>query len=156
MNGSSNINFACQTYSWQMSGERYRGFIDHIAAVAADAGFTGLEPELFMLGQEFQGQSRLASALSSSGLELAAIAYAAEWQGSSESESERHEADGVIELARRFPGAKLVLVQLPGEDRSDLAERQRRAIACMNAVAHRAAAAGVRPTVHPNSPPGSL
>ena len=101
MNATSPVRFACQTYSWQMSGDRYRGRIDSIAAVAAAAGFAGLEPELFMLGREFQDETLLASTLSASRLELAAIAYAGEWRDPTESEAERAEADAVIGRMRR-------------------------------------------------------
>ena len=31
---TNGISFACQTYSWQMSRELFRGHIDHIAKVA--------------------------------------------------------------------------------------------------------------------------
>ena len=150
------IRFACQTYSWQMSGDLYRDRIDHIAAIAAGAGFPGLEIDTFMLGREFRTQQRLSSALLAHQLELAALAHAAEWQHDYETEDERTEADDIIALLSAFPDAKLVLVQLPGDDRRNLRVRQRAAIACMNAVGRRALEAGLRPSVHPNSPPASL
>jgi len=156
MSSPAGIRFACQTYSWQMSGELYRDRIDHIATTAAEAGFPGLEIDTFMLGQGFRDRQRLSSTLVECGLELVALAHAAEWHQDHETESERAEADEIITLLGAFPGAKLVLVQLPGADRADLRERQRLAIACMNAVGRRALAAGLQPTVHPNSPPGSL
>jgi inosose dehydratase len=149
------ISFACQTYSWQMSGGLYRGRIDHIAEVVAGAGFRGLEPEVFMLGDFFNAR-RLSGTLAEHHLELASVALAAEWRRNAETAEERAEADKLIGLLRGFPSAKLVLVQLPGPDRSDLQLRQRRAIECMNAVGRRALDAGVKPTVHPNSPPGSV
>jgi inosose dehydratase len=149
------MGFACQTYSWQMSGERYRGRLDHVAAVAAEAGFPALEPEVWMLG-EYCDPARLHDVLDAHDLRLAALALALPWTNDGETSEERAEADTVISLLAHFPGAKLVLVQLPGVDRSDLAVRQARAVACMNAVARRALAAGVGPTVHPNSPLGSL
>jgi len=152
---TNGISFACQTYSWQMSRELFRGHIDHIAKVVAGAGFRALEPEVFMLGDFFDGH-RLSEALGEYDLELASVALAAGWRYEEETDGEREEADSVIALLTRFPGAKLVLVQLPGQDRSELQVRQRRAISCMNAVARRAIDAGIRPTVHPNSPPGSV
>jgi inosose dehydratase len=152
---SADIRFACQTYSWQMSGERYRGRLDHIVPIAADAGFAGVEPEVFMLGDNREPW-RLQQLLTGAGLELAAVALACEWRYSAETDEEKAEADEIIRLVGTFPGAKLVLVQLPGQDRSNLEVRQRHAISCMNTVARRALEAGVQPTVHPNSPPGSL
>ena len=149
------IRFACQTYAWQMSGETYRGRLDHIAAVAAQAGFAGLEPEVVMLDAR-RSPADTARVLSERGLELAALAYAALWHDSVETDAERADADAVIEFLGCFPGTKLVLVQLPGSDRRDLGERQDHAIACLNAVGRRAHEAGLEPTVHPNSPPGSV
>ena len=150
------ISFACQTYSWQMSGEVFRDRVDYIASTVSQAGFRGIEIDTFMLGPGFRNRERLVSTLDDSGLELAALAYAADWHSEHESDAERAEADAIIALLSAFRGAKLVLVQLPGAERSDLLERQRAAISCMNAVGQRALAAGLRPTVHPNSPPGSL
>jgi inosose dehydratase len=151
---SSGIRFGCQTYSWQMSGETYVGRLDHMASVAAQSGFAGIEPEFVMLGG-YLNPARAAEALEAAGIGLSAVAYAAEWRGVEETPAERAEADRVIALLQQFPGARLVLVQLPFSDRADLARRQHNAIACKNAVARRAIEAGLRPTVHPNSPPGS-
>jgi inosose dehydratase len=138
-----------------MSGERYRGQLDHIGRVISEAGFQGFEPEPYMLG-DFSNARRLADILAEYDLKLASVAYAAEWRHEVETSEERAEADQIITLVGSFPPAKLVLVQLPGNDRAELQVRQKSAIACMNAVGHRALDAGLRPTVHPNSPPGSI
>jgi inosose dehydratase len=45
---------------------------------------------------------------------------------------------------------------MPGADRRNLAERQKNALACVNAVGARANAAGVVSAFHPNSPDGSI
>lgn len=49
----SNIRFGLQTYSWQMSYEKYRGRIDHIADIGEAAGFIGMEAEVCMLDALF-------------------------------------------------------------------------------------------------------
>lgn len=149
------INFACQTYAWQMSGDAYRGRLDHMASIAAEAGFAAIEPEVVMLGK-FEDPSLIKEVLAASGLQLAALAFAAPWRGKEESDVEYAAASRAIELAACFPGSKLVLVQLPGGDRADLAERQQNGLNCMNAVGRRSLDAGVSPTVHPNSPAGSI
>jgi inosose dehydratase len=153
-NESNAIRFGCQTYSWQMRGDAYKGRLDHMATVAAESGFAGIEPEVIMLG-DYADPGRAAEALDEAGLELTALAYAADWRGPRETAAEREEADRFIAFLERFPGTPLVVVQLPYDDRQNLRERQDNAIACMDAVARRAAAAGIRATVHPNSPPGS-
>jgi inosose dehydratase len=150
----ADLRFACQTYSWQMSIDRYRGRVRHMAGVAADAGFAGFEPELVMLGEGWTADL-LARDLEEAGIQLAAIVLAQPWRGMAEDAAERTEAARAIDAAARL-GATLVLVPLPGADRSNLRERQRAAMSCMDDVAARALDAGVRPTFHPNSPAGSV
>jgi inosose dehydratase len=152
---ANGIRFGCQTYSWQMRGDAFKGRLDHMASVASESGFAGIEPEVVMLG-DYAEPERAAAVLEESGLQLAALAYAADWRGPRETPTEREEADRVVAFLQRFPATALVLVQLPGRDRENLRERQDNAIACIDAVARRARAAGVHPTVHPNSPEGSI
>jgi inosose dehydratase len=49
-----------------------------------------------------------------------------------------------------------ILCQMPGRDRDNLLARQRNLLACVNAIAERAAGRGVPCTYHPNSPGGSI
>jgi inosose dehydratase len=149
------MRFGCQTYSWQMSIEKYRGRIDHISSVVAAAGFAGLEAEMVMLGG-FEDHRRLDTALGSTGLQLAALTLVLDWRGEHESPTERESADAAIALTGSFEDTMLVLCQMPGEDRSDLSGRQQRALSCIAEVARRAADAGIRTAFHPNSPEGSV
>jgi inosose dehydratase len=157
MPDSTDIRFGCHSYTWHMSGEKYRGRIDHLAAVTADAEFSGLEPELFMLGKEYSDSRQVQEALVEHGLELAALAYIADWLHAEETADERVEADRCIAFLQNFPGSKFVLVPVPlsVDDRSDLVTRQSSALACINAVGRRAREARVVATVHPNSSPDS-
>jgi inosose dehydratase len=126
-----------------------------MASIAADAGFAAIEPEVVMLGK-YEDPSLTKAVLAATGLQLAALAFAATWRSPEESPAEYRAASQAIELAGHFPGCKLVLVQLPGDDRSNLAIRQRNALSCINAVGRRCLESGVSPTVHPNSPRGSI
>jgi inosose dehydratase len=154
---ATDIKFGCHSYTWHMSGEKYRGRIDHLAAVAADARFDGLEPEHFMLGEKYSDPRRVQEALTEHGLELAALALVAAWLQPEETENERAEVDECIGILANFPGSKFVLVPVPLSPHGglDLATRQSNALACINAVAGRAREAGVVATVHPNSSPDS-
>jgi inosose dehydratase len=154
-NTAGSMRFACQTYSWQMSGDAYRGRLDHMAAVASASGFEGIEPEVVMLAGLDDGRAA-GLLIADHHLQLAGLAYAARWAQRQETPEERAEADRVIAFLAGFPEAMLVLVQLPGTDRADLVERRRNAIRCMDAVARRARHAGLRVSAHPNSPPGSV
>ena len=149
------MRIGCQTYSWQMSLPVYQGRVDHICEVVGRAGFAGLEPEVIMLGQ-FAGAERLRGALEANNLDLAALTLVEDWTGEHETPQERASADAAIALAATFDGALLALCQMPGADRHDLADRQRRVLSCVHNVAQRAEAAGLQTTFHPNSPAGSL
>jgi inosose dehydratase len=149
------LHFGCQTYSWQMSFQRYRGRIDHICTVIARAGFSGLEPEVVMLG-DFATAGRLQSVLETTGLQLAALTLVEDWHEEHESPAERASADAAIGLTACFDGALLVLCQMPGRDRSNLRHRQKNLLSCLRDIGERANDAGVGTTFHPNSPEGSL
>lgn len=150
------IRFGFQTYTWQMSYEAYRDRLDHILDVVARSGGAGVEPEVCMLGRYTDDPAALQEALNHRNLKLGALCLALPWRHAAETEEERAEADRVIRYMQTFPDAVLSLVQLPGRDRRDLAERQRNALANVNAVARRASEAGVVCAYHPNSPAGSV
>lgn len=147
--------FACQTYSWQMSIERYQGKVEHMTTVAAAAGFTGFEPETIMLNEDWTPSS-LRRALDDSQLQLAALCLVDEWTFPEETDDERRHADRVIEAVATFPDSIINLVHYPGADRSNLRERQDNALSCMRDIALRAAERGVACSFHPNSPAGSV
>ena len=149
--------FGCQTYTWQMSFEKYRGKVAHIVSVVKAAGMRGLEPELCMLGDFASDPARLRALLDAEGVELGALAMVCDWLRPRESAEEARLADDTIALLRtHFPGCVLALCQSAGPDRENLAERQKNALACINAVGARARDAGITAAFHANSPPGSI
>jgi inosose dehydratase len=152
----SGIQFGCQFYTWQMSG-RYVGKLPHILGVVrAAGGFAGIEPETCMLGPYYDDPIALRDLLAEHDLRLGAITLVCDWAGPQETEGERQEAERALAYVRAFPGTHLMLCQMPGRDRANLRQRQANAIACVNAVAARAAERGIASSFHPNSPPGSL
>ena len=46
----SKILYGSQTYPWQMNVEKYHGQVPHMVEVLKQAGFTGIEAEIVMLG----------------------------------------------------------------------------------------------------------
>ena len=150
------IKMGCQTYTWQMSYEKYSNQLDHILDVVKSAGFAGIEPEICMLGPYADRPAELVQSLGRRGLELGALCLVCDWRESTETAQERRQADLAFEYLKRFPGTLLALCQMPGQDRSDLAQRQRNCIACCNTIGRRAADAGIPTAFHPNSPAGSV
>ncbi|MDR3484728.1 MAG: sugar phosphate isomerase/epimerase [Bradyrhizobium sp.] len=150
------IKIGCQTYTWQMSGERYLNRLDHIIGLAGRAGFAGIESELQFLGT-LRDPGLMRAHLDQAGIALAALCIVHDWRGARESDAERTSADWTIEfIARHFPDTLLNVCPMPGIDRSDLRGRQDSQLACMNALAARAADRGVVAAYHPNSPAGSV
>lgn len=149
------IRFGCQTYTWQMSGEKYLDKLEHMIQIAAKAGYIGIEPETQFLG-EFWDVRRLKDVLAENNMELAALTLVEDWLNPEETDAERDHADRTIELLKSFPDTVLAIVQMPGVGRNNLRERQDNLITCVNAIAQRANDAGLVCTYHPNSPGGSV
>ena len=151
------IRFGCQTYTWQMSFDKYRGEIEHIIDTVEASGMEGIEPEVCMLGKFKEEPRKFRNCLESHRVELGALCLVCDWLHIKETPEEFAEANRVIEMLKNyFPASVLVLCQMPGENREDLAERQKSMLGCVNAVGARASDAGIRAAFHPNSPPGSI
>ena len=154
---NDSIRFGCQTYTWQMSLEKYREKLEHIISTIGASGLQGIEPEVCMLGNFAAAPDKLRRSLQSRSVELGALCLVCDWRKEKETQEERTQADAAIALLRDFfPESVLVLCQMPGADRENLAPRQKNALACVNAVGARAHAAGLTSAFHPNSPSGSI
>jgi len=150
------IRFGSECYTWFMKedGRAHANQLDHMIQITAQAGFHGIEPIHSWMG-DLADPARLAASLTAHRVELAAIALVLDWNHPAETETERREADGIIDLLTRFPGSMLCMVQKP-TGRFDVAERQPRLVKHLNAVARRAHDRGVPSTFHPNSPHTSI
>src|SRR5258706_16310009 len=116
-----------------MSGNRYAGKLSDILNIVRLAGFAGIESEPWMLGSYYDDPSMLKDLLAQFNLELGAIAFVCNWANPDETEQERLEVERVFKYTKSFPGAHLVLCQLPGEDRSNLRQRQENLMSSVNA-----------------------
>ncbi len=149
------IKIGCETYTWQMPGEQYKGRLEHILSICQQAGFTGIEPETSFL-QHLSDPVRMKAALEQYDLDMAVLCVVEDWLHARETEAERTRMDQWIDFLGHFPGTILLLVQMPQKDRSNLRTRQDHCIACVNEIARRAADKGIICSYHPNSPAGSV
>lgn len=149
------MKIGCQTFSWQMSYEKYADALPSIFSTIQESGFQGVEAEVCMLGRYYD-VNKLKDELNKHQLQLAALTLALPWKQVLETREEKEEADRLMELLASFPDSLLLLVQLPGNNRNDLQIRQKNAINCMNRIAERAADWGITTAYHPNSSPGSI
>lgn len=158
----SKIKFGSQVYTWFMqgTGEAYDNKLDHMIKVAAEAGFTGIEPMVltpfpsYWLG-DLKDPAKLKACLDEHNMELAGLALVCGWDQVGETDEEKAAADYAIETLKQFPGAKLGTVPLPS-DRKNLHDRRLNLVKNVNAVSQRAVDAGLVCSFHPNSPPPSI
>lgn len=151
----ANIKLACETYTWQMPGEMYKGKLDQIMKTISKAGFTGIEPETSFFG-ELSDPVLMKETLDKHNLELAALCHVEDWLHPKETDDERANADQWIDFLSHFPNTIYLPVQMPGRDRKNLVERQKNLLSCVNALAERASDKGIECSYHPNSPSGSV
>lgn len=149
------IKVACETYTWQMPGESYKGKLDHIMGVVKKAGFAGIEGETSFYG-DLCDPLKMKDTLQKYQLELSVLCHVEDWRNQKETAEERANAQKWIKFLSHFPETIYLLVQMPGKDRSNLKERQKNLLSCVNAVAERAAEKGIVCSYHPNSPQGSV
>lgn len=152
----ANIKLGCEVYTWFMkeSGKAYENQLDHMIEIAAKAGFKGIEPMQFWMG-DFFDTGKLKECLDKHSMELAGIALILDWNHPEETEEEKKAADDTIAFLKNFPGAKLCTVQMP-TSRDNLEERRLNLVANLNAVSRRAKEQGLECSFHPNSPPTSI
>jgi inosose dehydratase len=150
------FRFGSEVYTWFMhnDGQTHAGRLAHMIEIISQAGFTGIQPIHFWMG-DLSDPGRLEAKLKEQRIELAAIALALEWNGTEESEKERTEADQTIDLLKRFPGAILCTVQKP-TGRHNLSDRRHNLVSIVNRVSRRAMEKGVPCSFHPNSPHTSI
>lgn len=151
----SKIKVGCETYTWQMPGEQYKGKLEHIMEITSKAGFQGIEPETSFL-QHLSEPERMKEVLEEKQLELAVLCLVEDWRMPQETENEKARADQWINFLQHFPDTILLLVQMPGKDRSELQVRQQNLLKCVNQIARRAVDKGIICSYHPNSPAGSV
>ena len=153
----SAIQYGCQTYTWQMSYEKYSQRLAHIMNVVAESGLAGIEAEVCMLGAYNKDPARLAGDLQARLLDLGALCLVCDWLSPQETQPEAAEADRVIAMLKtHFPDTILALCQMPQTDRGNLRQRQDNCISCCNTIGRRAADSGIKTVLHPNSPEGSV
>lgn len=149
------IKIGCETYTWQMPGEQYKGKLEHIMSITAKAGFQGIEPETSFI-RHLSDPVLMKETLNQHHLELAVLCLVEDWRTPQETQEERAHADEWIDFLQHFPDTLLLLVQMPGNDRSELQVRQQNLLKCVNQIAQRAADKGIICSYHPNSPAGSV
>ena len=152
------MRVGCQTYSWEMHREAWRGVPDDILDAVAAAEYEGVEFAASMIGDYYDRPGDFAQALGERGLQLAAFAYASEhgFTDPARREEELAGAERALGFVAHFPEPLLALGGAASPSRKDCDAMIGRAIDFYNEVARRGTEMGVTVCVHPHSHHGSL
>jgi sugar phosphate isomerase/epimerase len=152
------IRVACQTYTWEMQGDRWRGKVTDILDWIAAAGYAGIEITCNMIGEFAKRPDDFIAELQDRSLALACFAYSSP-SGFTESGSRSADLEGAleaIEFVRQFPEPRLGLGGAASFSREHARAKLDVAISLYSEIGRAARAAGVSANVHPHSHHGSL
>ncbi|WP_077373364.1 sugar phosphate isomerase/epimerase family protein [Mesorhizobium prunaredense] len=147
------LKVGCQTFTWEMLGERFAGGPDDLLKAIADAGYAGIEITDTMIGRYADRPAEFATALRSAGLTLVSFAFGSK-SGFTLKESigaDLETAKRWIDFAAAFPGALVsmgsatVVSDGPRDDRFPIAAE------FYNKAGELGRKAGVEIAVHPSS-----
>lgn len=163
------IQFGSEVYTWFMqgTGKGYDNKLGHMIKIAAQAGFTGIEPMVLEISESALGCSKywlgdyadagkLKAALEENNVKLAGLALVCAFDGDTLRPGELEALDFTLKLLQHFPGSMLGTVTLPSGRAQDLQRRRLNVARNINEISKRAADLGIKASYHPNSPPASL
>ena len=150
---STRLRVGCQTYTWEMLGDRWTGSADDLLAGIADGGYAGIEITDTMIGHYADRPDAFAAALEKHGLTLVAFACGSA-SGFTEPAALAEDlaaVDRALGFVARFPGALLSLGSATVMSPGSLEDKFAAAAEFYNAAGERGRAAGVQVALHPSS-----
>ncbi len=101
------LKVGCQTFTWEMLGDRFAGGPDDLLEAIADGGYAGIEITDTMIGRYAGKPAEFATALKNAGLTLVSFAFGSK-SGFTLTENIGTDLDAArrwIDFAAAFPGA---------------------------------------------------
>lgn len=152
------IRVACQTYTWEMLGDKWSGKVTDILNWVADAGYQGIEITNSMIGEFYNHPMDFISELRKRNLVLSAFAYATP-TGFTDPDLWGEYMAGAIKaltFLQKFGEPRLALGGVASPSRENAREKLDFAIKFYNKVGQLGTASGIAVNVHPHSHHGSL
>lgn len=147
------LKVGCQTFTWEMLGDRFTGGPDDLLKAIADGGYAGIEITDTMIGRYAGKPAEFAAALKSAGLTLVAFAF-----GSKSGFTLKDQIGTDLEAARRwidfaaaFPGALVSMGSATVVSDGTRDDKFAVAAEVYNKAGELGRKAGVQVAVHPSS-----
>ncbi len=147
------LRFGCQTYTWEMLGDAWRGGPDDLVGAIAEGGYAGIEITDTMIGSYATRAGDFARRLDDAGLALVSFAF-----GSEGGFTERGQVQADLEAARRwidfaaqFSGAMVSMGSATVMSEGARDDKFAVAAEIYNRATEIGRAAGVTVAVHPSS-----
>ncbi len=150
------MRVGCQTYTWEMLGERWSGTPDDMMDAVAAAGYAGIEFSNNTIGAYWDDPDALREALAKRSLSLAAFAYATTgFTDAARFAEDFAGAERAIDFAAKM-GCVLCLGGPSSASRDDYDAKIAQAVRFYTDAADRAGWRGVPVALHPHSHHTSL
>lgn len=152
------IKVACQTFTWEMLGEHWKGGPDDLLAAISDGGYSGIEITDTMIGHYKHSPQEFSDALEHHDLTLVAFAFGSDSGFTTRSmiQSDLDITNGWIEFVCRFPNAMISIGSATAVSDGPKEEKFEVAAEYYNQAAVAATNAGVSMAVHPSSHQNTL
>ncbi len=153
----SEIQVACQTYTWEMLGPEWKGQVTDLLDWIAEAGYAGIEITNTMIGEYHNRPEQFADELSRRNLQLAAFAYATTgFTDPNRWDQDIAGACQAIDFLSHFPEPRLGLGGAAHPSSQDANQKLDQAIRFYNEVGRLGTQQGISVNIHPHSHYGSL
>jgi sugar phosphate isomerase/epimerase len=152
------IAIGCQTYTWEMLGDQWKGSVDDMLDIIAGAGYAGVEITNTMIAGYYDDPEGFARALDKRGLIFASFGFIPEHSYTDPAliDREIEYARRGIEFVRHFPECRLDLAGGSSPNRENLDEKFQAMCRIYNEVGAIADGKGVSVDFHPHSHAGSI
>ena len=147
------IKLGCQTFTWEMLGEKWKGGPDDLISAVADAGYSGIEITDNMIGSYAGRVADFARRLNQSGLTLVSFAFGSEsgFTEKSQITADLESARRWIDFAAHFPGALVSMGSATLVSEGERAGKFAVAAEVYNRATELGGKSGVAVAVHPSS-----
>ena len=147
------LKVGCQTFTWEMLGDRFTGGPDDLLKAISDGGYSGIEITDTMIGRYAGRPSEFAAALKSSGLMLVSFAFGSNSGFTLKDQigADLDAAQRWIDFAAAFPGALVSMGSATVVSDGSRDDKFAIAAEVYNKAGELGRKAGVQVAVHPSS-----